>query len=91
MNDQRTFTITREMLDADGWYIGEEDLSNFCGNIHAEKNLGTVKFKGNLRASLHIMSPNIYQQSYEFSRGRAYGRYPNRKNRKSGLKSEEVF
>ena len=52
----KTLIITKEMLDADNFYIGSESVENFEGHIEISANLGYVKFKGSLRASGRIVS-----------------------------------
>ena len=44
----KIFRITKEHLDKNNFYIGEEDLSDFNGNIESDENLGNVRFKKSL-------------------------------------------
>lgn len=47
-------TITKDHIDADGFYIGADDVSNFDGHIIIAANLGTVRFRGHLSATLSV-------------------------------------
>jgi len=43
--------ITKADLDADGYYVGSADVSNFDGSIEIDGDLGWVRFKRDLRAT----------------------------------------
>lgn len=46
MSDHRILTITKVDLDAENFYIGAVDVSDFDGSIEIAADLGRVKFKG---------------------------------------------
>ena len=50
----KTYTITKNDLDKDNFYVGETDLTNFDGQIESDPDLGTVKFKDGLKAKFGI-------------------------------------
>lgn len=50
----KTFTVTKEHLDVEGFYAGAEDLSYFKGHIEISASLGQVRFRGTLQATGHI-------------------------------------
>ena len=52
----KTLVITRELLDYDNYYIGNENVANFQGHIEIESNLGHVRFKTQLSAAGRILS-----------------------------------
>ena len=47
----KTYTVTESDLDADNFYTGKEDLTDFDGNICSDKNLGAVRFRGGVKAA----------------------------------------
>ena len=53
-----TLRITRADIDADGFYIGETDVSEkpFPGHIEIASNLGTVRFRFSVQASGRIVA-----------------------------------
>ena len=52
----KVLTITAFDLDGKNYYIGPIDVSDFKGQIEIEENLGTVRFKGALKASKSIIT-----------------------------------
>ena len=41
----KTLQITKKHLDADNYYVGKEDVTNFDGHIEIDESLGWVRFK----------------------------------------------
>ena len=52
----KTLTITKADLDKDNYYIGSTGVTDYEGHIEIESNLGTVKFKTELKASGNIVA-----------------------------------
>ena len=52
----KTLVITQDLLNANGEYIGADEVSQFDGHIEIAADLGVVKFSAGLRATGRIRS-----------------------------------
>ena len=48
--------LTKERFDADGWYIGDENVEDFDGSIEIASGLGWCRFKKSVKASGFIVA-----------------------------------